>query len=145
MKRILVSLLVIFASVLLTNAQSIVGTWKTIDDETGKARSEVKIFVKDGKAYGQVIKLFRDKDEEQDPICTHGDDYRNGKKIIGMLIITGLEKDDDEWEADNGIFDPENGKVYDCKIWVDEDDKDKLNVRGYIGFFFRTQTWIRVK
>jgi len=42
-------------------------------------------------------------------------------------------------------MDPENGKVYDCKVWVDEDEPDKLNVRGYIGFFYRTQNWYRVK
>jgi len=145
MKRILVSLLTIFASIILTNAQTIEGTWKTIDDETGKAKSEVKIFIKDGKLYGQIVKLYREKGEELDPTCTEGKDYRNGKKIKGMLIITALEKDENEWEGDDAIFNPKTGKIYDAKLWVDEENKDTLNVRGYIGFFFRTQTWIRVK
>ena len=50
-------------------------------------------------------------------------------------------EDDDEWE-DGSILDPDNGKTYDCKIWR---EGDKLQVRGYIAFFFRTQTWHRVK
>jgi uncharacterized protein (DUF2147 family) len=144
MKRILLIFLVIIASVFYVNAQTIEGTWKTIDDETGKVKSEVKIVIKDGKAYGKIVKLFREKDEEQDPLCTKGNDYRNGKKIIGMVIITGLTKDSDEWKGDDGIFDPDNGKTYDCKIWLNEEDENILEVRGYIGFFFRTQKWMRV-
>jgi len=61
-----------------------------------------------------------------------------------MEIIREMEKDDDEWE-DGTILDPKNGKVYDCKLWVDEDDPNILNVRGYIAFFFRTQIWKRVE
>jgi uncharacterized protein (DUF2147 family) len=58
-----------------------------------------------------------------------------------MVIIEGLVQDDDEYE-DGTILDPKNGKVYDCKIWLDS--ADKLMVRGYVGIFFRTQEWIRV-
>ena len=122
-----------------TNAQSIVGKWKTIDDETGKEKSIVEIFMKDGKAYGKITKLFRTPDEEQDPICDLCEDHRKDKKIIGMTIITDMEKDDDEWD-DGEILDPNNGKIYDCKLWVEDGN---LQVRGYIAFFFRTQTWLK--
>jgi len=145
MKRKLLSLLVVFASIFALNAQTVEGVWQTIDDESGKPRSEVKIFIKNNKLYGQVTKLYRGPKEEQDPVCTKGSDSRNGKKIIGMLIITGLSKDGSEWEADDAIFDPESGKIYDCKVWLDEDNKDLLQVRGYIWTFFRTQTWKRIK
>lgn len=145
MKKTAISLVVFFSSIFIMNAQSIAGTWRTFDEDSGKAKSEVKIFIKDGKAYGNIVKLYKEKGEDQNPTCTHGDDYRNGKKIIGMQIIKKLEKDGNEWEADDAIFDPENGKTYDCKIWVDEDNKDLLQVRGYIGFLYRTQTWKRVK
>ena len=40
-------------------------------------------------------------------------------------------------------IDPDNGKTYSCTIWLNDANKDKLNVRGYIGPFFRTQEWIR--
>lgn len=122
-----------------TNAQSIVGKWKTIDDETGKEKSIVEIFMKDGKAYGKVIKLFRTPEEDQDPICNVCEDYRKGKKIIGMTIITDMVKDDDEWEGGE-ILDPNNGKIYDCKLWVEDGN---LHVKGYVAFFFKTQTWLK--
>jgi len=127
------------------SAQTIVGKWKTIDDETNKVKSIVEIYKKDGKAYGKILKLFKEPNEDQDPICDKCEGALHNKKIIGMQIINGLEEDDGEWEADDGILDPKKGTIYDCKIWVDEDDSDILNVRGYIGFFFRTQTWHRVK
>lgn len=143
--------LLLFAfSLLLTAttwAQSPVGQWKTIDDETGKTKSIVEIYEKDGKLYGKIVKLLnRGADEDPDPSCDKcsNKDDRKGKKIIGMEIIRDMEKDDDEWE-DGTILDPKKGKVYDCKLWVDEDDSNILRVRGYVAFIFRTQTWHRVK
>jgi uncharacterized protein (DUF2147 family) len=117
-------------------SQSIVGTWKTIDDNTGNAKSIVKIYLKNGKAYGDVIQLL-DSDEEN-PLCDNCSGSLFNKPILGMTIINGLVNDKGYWKGDNGILDPENGKFYNVKIWR---DGNKLNVRGYIGPFFRTQTW----
>ncbi|MEN8251404.1 MAG: DUF2147 domain-containing protein [Bacteroidota bacterium] len=132
---IIITLLVASSSL---SAQDIFGKWKTIDDETNKPKSIVEIFEKDGKAYGKILKLFKEPHEDQDPICDECDDYRKDQKIIGMTIITDMVKDDDEWE-DGEILDPNNGKIYDCKLWVEDGN---LQVRGYIAFFFRTQTWL---
>jgi len=145
MKKILILLFAVAMSFNLSMAQSVVGKWKTIDDETGKVKSIVELTIKDGKLYGKILKLFKDASEEQDPICDVCPGVRKGKKVIGMTIVTALEKDGNEWEGDDAILDPKDGKLYDCKIWLDEDDSNSLNVRGYISFFFRTQTWKRVK
>ena len=59
-----------------------------------------------------------------------------------MEIIRDLEKDGDEWE-DGTVLDPEKGKIYDCKIWLE--DNETLKLRGYVAFFYRTQTWYKVK
>lgn len=123
---------------------SIIGKWKTIDDETGNPKSIVEIFQKDdGKFYGKIIKLFRKEGEDPDPVCDKCDeeDARYNQKLIGMEIITELEKDDDFEYEDGEILDPKNGKVYDCKLWVED---GKLQVRGYVLFFHRTQEWLRV-
>ena len=137
--------LMILASATIPTNKDVTGTWKTIDDDTGKPKSIVKLYKKDGKLYGKILKLFRTADEEQDPLCDKCEGAKHNKHIIGMQIVNGLVYDDGEWEGDDGILDPNNGKVYDCKIWLDEDDPDVLNVRGYIGWIFRTQTWHRVK
>lgn len=112
-----------------------IGTWKTIDDETGEAKSLVKIYERNGKLYGKIIKLFKNPDATCD--ACEGEDH--GKPIKGMVIMWGLEQDGDEWE-DGKIFDPKKGKTYNCKIWLED---GKLKVRGYAGPFFRTQTWHR--
>jgi uncharacterized protein (DUF2147 family) len=122
-------------------AQDIFGKWKTIDDNTGKERSIVEITKKDGKAYGKILKLFREPGEDPDPYCDECTDHRKDKRVIGMTIITDMVQDGDEWE-DGEILDPENGKVYDCRLWVED---GKLKVRGYVAFFFRTQTWHPIK
>ncbi len=135
-------LVALFIFICSSQAQSVVGKWKTIDDETGKAKSVVEIYEKDGKMYGKIVKLLnREPNEDPDPICDKCTDDRKDQKILGLEIIRDMEKDGDEW-ADGEIVDPESGKVYDCKMWVKDGD---LRVRGYIAFFFRTQTWLPVK
>jgi len=138
MKTILLLLLGLFMSLGIYAQGNVTGKWKTIDDDTGKMKSIVEITIKDGKLYGTVVALRPDTDPNK--VCTACTDYRKDKKIIGMQIISGLEKDDDVWYGDDGILDPDNGKLYDCKIWEED---GKLQVRGYIGFFFRTQEWVR--
>jgi len=138
-KGILLVLSIAFMAVLVQAQTSIEGRWKTIDDNTGQMKSIVEISIKNGKLYGKVVELKPGEDPNK--VCTECTDSRKGQKIVGMQIISGLSKEDDVWEGDDAIMDPENGKLYDCKIWVED---GKLQVRGYIGFFFRTQTWIRV-
>ena len=134
------TLLIFFLVLTLSDsiAQSIIGKWKTIDDETNKPKSIVEIYNKGGKVFGKIVKLFQDPDEDPDPICDECTDYRKNMKVIGMEIITDMVKDEDEW-IEGEILDPENGKVYRCKLWVEDGE---LKVRGYIAFFFRTQSWL---
>ena len=123
--------------------QDITGQWKTIDDETGEAKSVVEIYKKDGKYYGKIIKLFRKAGEDPDPICTEcpEDDYRFKKKIIGMEIIKDLEPQDGEY-AGGTVLKPDEGTIYRCKLWLED---EKLMVRGYWGFLYRTQEWEKLK
>jgi uncharacterized protein (DUF2147 family) len=118
----------------LAGNKSPVGVWETIDDDTGKAKSHVKIYEQNGKLYGKIIKLLGD---DPDSICTKCEGKRKNQKIVGMVIMWDMVQDDDEWE-DGEILDPENGETYDCKIWR---EGNKLKVRGYLFVFFRTQTW----
>jgi len=139
--KVLFFLLFVAASV---QSQTIVGKWKTIDDETGKPKSIIEIFERNGKYYGKIEKLFREPHEEQDPYCKDCTDDRKDKRIIGMEVVRDMKKDGSEWE-DGTICDPKTGKIYDCKMWLDSKNADVLNVRGYVYFFYRTQVWHRVK
>ena len=64
------------------HSQSILGKWKTIDDETNEPRSVVELSERDGKVYGKILKLLLKPGEEQDPVCKEcdADDARYQKK-----------------------------------------------------------------
>jgi len=138
MRILLTTSFLLFTLVSSSQTKSVTGKWKTIDDETDKPKSIVEIYEKEGKLFGTIKQLFREPDEDQDPVCDDCTDYRKDKKIIGMTIITEMERDGDQWSGGE-ILDPNNGKIYRCKIWVGDGN---LKVRGYIAFFFRTQTWL---
>lgn len=139
MRKLLPLIILVFSFSIATAQNDIFGKWKTIDDETNKPKSIVEIYEKNGMAYGKIIKLFKEPGEDPDPLCDECEGEKHNQKVIGMEIINEMEKDDDEWEGGT-ILDPENGKVYKCKIWVEEGE---LKVRGYIMFLYRTQTWLR--
>ncbi|WP_313360299.1 DUF2147 domain-containing protein [Empedobacter sp.] len=126
----------------LMYAQSPIGTWKTIDDETKQAKSYVEIFEKDGKLYGKVTKILTKGKE--DAKCTDCSGELKNKPILGMQILSGLKKDGKEWNGGK-IIDPNSGKEYKAKMSLN--GNDKLDVRGFIGISLvgRTQTWQRVK
>ena len=121
-------------------AQSAIGTWKTIDDETGKVKSHVKITEEGGKLVGKVAKLIN----PDFTTCSACSGDKKDQPIQGMTILWDLEKESStEWEGGK-IMDPKNGKEYKC--YIELTDANTLNVRGYIGFALlgRTQTWQRV-
>ncbi|SEG60006.1 Uncharacterized conserved protein, DUF2147 family [Halpernia humi] len=138
MKKLLFATFALFFSV-LSYAQ-IEGKWKTIDDETGQAKSIVEIFKKtDGKYYGKIVQLLIKPENNN---CVNCKDDRKNKPVLGLEIIRGLSKDGNDFDGGT-ITDPKNGKTYKCTI---SRDGEKLNVRGYIGFsvFGRSQTWTKV-
>lgn len=139
MRTIFLSLICFFCifQISAQNSDSIVGKWKTIDDNSGKARSVVEIYAIDDKFFGKIVKFFPEPDEDPDPVCDLCPEERKDQKVIGMEIIRDMVFDDGEY-VDGNILDPDNGKIYRCKLWLED---GTLQVRGYIAFFFRTQTW----
>lgn len=120
-----------------------VGLWQNIDDETGKPKALIRITENNGVLQGQIEKLFRAPNEDQNPKCDKCTDARKDKPVVGMVILSGLKKDGDEY-AGGEILDPNNGKIYKSKLELTDGGK-KLKMRGYIGMpmLGRTQTWVR--
>lgn len=125
-------------------SQTVVGKWTTIDDETKKKKSIVELYKYKDQLYGKITFLYPREGREENPTCTKCTDDRKNKPLIGLQIVRNLTWNGSEWKGGT-IVDPENGKSYTTKIWIDADNPNKLNVRGYIGPFYRTQTWIRVE
>ena len=120
-----------------------VGHWHTLDEKTNEVKSQIQITESGGVVSGKIEKLLR-KDAKQDAVCDECSDDRKGKPLLGLEIIRGAKKaaDKNVWE-DGKILDPENGKNYTLRLTPIEGGK-KLEVRGSIGPFGRTQTWVRV-
>ncbi len=142
MKKTLILLLCVCAYTQFFT-QTVLGKWKSIDDETGEAKSIVEIYEYNGEVFGKVIQLFRKPEEEQDPVCDKCEDDRKNTKVMGMQIIRNMKLKDGYYQGGT-ICDPKNGKVYKCEFWLSANDSNKLELRGYVGWFFRTQTWVRV-
>ncbi len=121
-------------------SQDIFGKWKTIDDQTGEAKSIVEIYKKDRKVFGKIIEIFDETKSGYPCIKCKGDDYN--KPVLGLDIIKNMNQDGNYYNGGT-VVDPQNGKVYKLRLAVT--DKDQLQVRGYVGFFFSTQYWIRVE
>ena len=146
MKQLLAALALVAAAPVFAQTTP-VGLWKSIDDDTKKEKSLVRITEADGVLVGKIEKLL-DPDRKPDAICDKCDDDRKDKPVLGMTIIRGVNKaptDSGAWEGGN-ILDPAKGKVYKLRMQLADEGK-KLEVRGYIGtpMLGRSQTWLRVE
>lgn len=145
MKKSLIASVLLLAGAWVHAADATpVGTWRTIDDKTKEAKSEVVISDRGGVLTGRISRFLR-KDADASMVCSECTDDRKGRRVLGLEIIRGARKagDKNEWEGGK-ILDPESGKVYTLRLMPGEDGRT-LRVRGYIGPFYRTQTWVRVQ
>ena len=142
MKKVLLTALILVVGFSAAAQNSILGKWKSIDDNTGETKSIVEIYERGGLVFGKILKIFPKPGDDQDPICDKcpQDDDRYNQKIIGMEIIQKMKKSGNEY-SEGHILDPEVGRVYRCKLWLESND---LKVRGYWGPVWRTQTWKKV-
>jgi len=140
-------MLIYFYTILLTaffsnpiQADTVEGIWVTQDDETGKKKSEVVLYVEDGKLYGKIVRLLLPEDKGKK--CTECKGEDKNKPIEGLLIVKDLVQEGKNWE-EGTIMDPKSGKVYDCYLSLQDDET--LKVRGFLGFSLlgRTQIWKR--
>ena len=140
------------AAALLIHAASFaqatpVGLWKTIDDETKKEKSLIRVSETGGVLTGTLEK-FLDPATKPDVVCDKCSDERKDKSILGMTLVRNVKKNANDaalWDGGD-ILDPNNGKVYKARL-KPVDGGQKLEVRGYIGvpMIGRTQTWVRVE
>ena len=116
------------------------GTWKTVDEKTGKIVSEVELYDQGGKLFGKIVKLAEPNDAQGKPkICTKCRGADKDKPIVGLVILRDMSPSGDRYKGGT-IVDPDDGKIDKSEIWTEE---GKLKVRGYLGPFYRTQTWLK--
>jgi uncharacterized protein (DUF2147 family) len=122
-----------------SQADKIVGIWMP-----AKGTSQVRIFkATNGKYYGKVEWLETDKDKLD---VNNPDKEQQSKKIWGLMILKDFSYNagKDRWEGGT-VYDPDNGKTYDCFMWFDGDD-NKMTLKGYVlgmKFVGRAEDWTR--
>lgn len=131
MKNLLLVGFALFLSQISMAGESIVGFWTTIDDETKSPKSIVQIYEYQGKYFGRVVDLFKNKEATAK--------IKGSPKIKGLDIIWDLKKNNHKYTGGE-ILDPVKGKVYGCEIYR---EGEKLIVRGKIAFLGRNQIWLR--
>lgn len=142
LKGSILVMLVLFTTFSI-NAQSVFGTWKTIDDRNGNAKGIIEIYKKGGLLFGEVVKIV--EKGKENALCEKCEGILKDKPVEGMTIISkGKKNEDGEWTGKN-LFDPEQAMTFRFKIWLNPDNPNELKVRGYLAFIYRTQTWIRVQ
>ena len=140
MKRIIASLIFATAFVSATSAQDVIGKWK-LDDGT----AIVEVY-QAGDAYnGRIVWLEEPLENGKPKTDTKNPDAKlHSRGLMGLNMLSGLKKEGNEYRGGN-IYDPGNGKTYNCSMKV---DGDVLKVRGSLdkkGLLGRTMDWFRVK
>ena len=123
-------------------AQSVFGRWKTVDDETGETKAIVELYEKSGKLFGKVVDILNE--ERKKALCSKCEGKLKDQPVMGMNIIDGFEQDGKGVYKGKRLTDPSKGLTVRGKIWLNPENPSKLMVRGYVAFFYRTQTWLRV-
>ena len=144
MKQMLTGLLLATVVSLALAQATPVGVWKTIDDKTKTEKAIVRISDNGGVLSGRIERVLA-PDAKPDAVCDKCSDDRKDQKIVGLEIIRGAKKaeGDGVWEGGT-IVDTVDGKVYRLRL-KPEDEGKRLEVRGYVGPFYRNQHWIRVE
>ena len=125
------------------DAQKIAGIWWN-DEKTSK----IEVKEENGKFIGTVIYINPEKyvNGEPEKDNMNPDVKLRSRSRLGLQILSGLKFDasDKEWQGGR-IYDPKNGKTYDCFAWFDQ-DANTLNIKGYIAgmkWLGRATTWTR--
>ena len=122
-------------------AQDVIGKWKL---DNGTALVEV---YKSGDVYnGKIVWLEKPTEADGTPAVDdlNPDPALRKRPHIGLHKLSGLKEHGGEYSGGK-IYDPGNGKTYNCSMKV---EGDVLKVRGSLdkrGLIGRTMDWFRVK
>lgn len=137
MKTLLMFFVLVSSTNLVFSQNKIVGKWLTEDKE-----AVIQIFEKEGKFYGTIIWLKEPNDSKGNPLTdTENPDKKSQKQpLIGLKMLKDFTFQDGEWTGGT-VYDPDNGKTYKCKLWLE--GNNVLKMRGYLGLVYSTETWTR--
>ncbi|MFT5693010.1 MAG: hypothetical protein ACI92E_002346 [Oceanicoccus sp.] len=133
-------LAVMFTSIALAEVP-IEGYWKSIDDETNEATAYWKIEIENDQLLGYIVNYPNAKVDDVCVACKGDLSSFFEKPVKGTPWLNLSKLKGNEWQ-DGYIIDSGKGEKYKAKVWLED---NKLMMRGYVGFFYRTQIWQRAE
>jgi uncharacterized protein (DUF2147 family) len=111
-------------------------------------RGHIQIYKQGGTYFGKIVWLIEPNEPNTGKPKTDGknpDAAKRGRPILNLPIMYNFKYDGGNVWSDGKIYNPEDGKEYNCKMTLK--DPNTLDVRGYFGVSFlgKTQTWTRIK
>lgn len=130
----------LFAIPAIAQSDNIIGTWLTQDKE-----ALVEIFNANNLYFGKITWLKNpDNPKTKSPWLDekNQDPNKRSLPLLGSTMLWNFKFDKDEYNG-GYVYDSRDGKIYTGKLWLV--DHNTLKMRGYIGIFFSTETWTRIK
>ena len=121
------------------SADKVLGIWFTDDKET-----KIEIYKEDGKYFGKIIWLLEPNEDDGTPKIDdeNPDPNLQNRPVMGLILLNEFTYDPKKEEWSSGtIYDPKNGKTYDCFMWMEGPD---LKIKGFVlgmRFVGRKTTW----
>ena len=134
-------MILMLAPIAAAFAQDVVGKWK-LDDGS----AIVEVYKSGDSVNGKIVWLQDPTEPDGTPAVDNNnpDPKLRSRQLIGLNMLSGLKKTGSEYTGGT-IYDPGNGKTYNCSMKV---EGDVLKVRGSLdkrGLLGRTMDWFRVK
>lgn len=103
----------------------------------------VEIYKKGGKYFGKVLttKLPKDKNGKLRRDVKNPDPKKRNRTIQGLEVLSNFKLEGKELVGGK-IYDSRTGKTYKGKIWI---EGNTLMLRGYLGLFYATREWTRIR
>lgn len=120
----------------ITNADILGEWWSSAKD------ARIDMTVQEGKVFGKITWV---RPEEENKLDEKNPDTKlKTQKVLGLVILKDFKLENEGW-VDGSIYDPKSGKTYSCKMSLDKSDRNKLNIRGYVGvpMFGRSEVFSR--
>ena len=141
MKKIIFSIIFMMMPLAAAFAQDVIGKWK-LEDGT----AIVEVYQQGDSFNGKIVWLEEPNGPDGKPAVDRNNPDKNlqSRQLMGLNMLSGLKKSGSEYTGGK-IYDPGNGKTYNCSMKV---EGDVLKVRGSLdkkGLLGRTMDWFRVK
>jgi uncharacterized protein (DUF2147 family) len=153
MKRLFAAFCV-FAAAALAQADPVEGYWISVDDKTGETTASWQVYEEGGLLFGRIVSVAGFPQDVPAALCRESypgfplPGRVNEMPVVGTPWIFGLRREREGYWSGGKIIDPNDGKIYSCRIVFHPADgrryrADTLEMRGLIGPFGRSQYWLR--